>query len=149
MSSWHCPWCGATSRSRPGECPAACGWTAAGHVASLAAVAVDGVHFAATGSNPARARESLGMALRAAGLAPVLSGQATILDAPDAGPWSFRWERGPFVAVSRPGALEVDVVDLWDSFDFYWARTDVLTEFLRLCRRWVIDWADRFELEGE
>jgi hypothetical protein len=119
------------------------------HRAAIAAVKVDGVHYGATGVNATRARESLGMALRRAGVDPARAGEAGILDAPDAGPWSFHWAGGQYVDVSRPGANDVDVVDLWDDFDFDWVRVTEATEFLRLCQRWLFDWADRFERDGD
>jgi hypothetical protein len=149
VSNWQCPWCGAPAHNSLGDCPASCGWTAAGPFASLAAITIDGMHHAATGSNPARARESLAMALRTAGLDQQPASKASIADAPDAGPWSFRWDGGQFVDVSRPGAVDVDVVDMWDVFDFDWVRVGAPAEFLRLCRRWLADWADRFEREGD
>jgi hypothetical protein len=146
---WQCPGCGAARRRAFDECPESCGWRAAGHPACLAAVQTAGVHLAATGANPTRARESLGMALGAAGLDRGLAAGAVVVDAPDAGPWSFRWAGGPFVDVARPGAADVDVVDMWDAFDFDWVQAGDVTEFVRLCRRWLIDWADRFERDGE
>lgn len=76
-------------------------WSTIGNGAALAALEIDGVRYAATGSNPARARESLGMILRAHRLDPVHSADAAIVDAPDVGPWSFRWPGGPYVDFSR------------------------------------------------
>ena len=52
---------------------------------------------------------------------------------------------GPYVDVSRPGAADVDVVDMWDDFEFDWVQIKEVTEFLRLCRRWLVDWADKYE----
>ena len=86
MRQWQCPWCGATRRQEFTACPDSCGWTQTAHPAALAAVAVGGDHFAATGSNAARARESLGMALRAAGREADLAAGATMIDAPDVAP---------------------------------------------------------------
>jgi hypothetical protein len=149
MTDWRCPWCGAVRRRAFDVCPESCGWSKNGHAAALAAVDVGGVHYAATGANPTRARESLGMALRVAGLDPIHAGDAATVDAPDAGPWSFRWGGGPYVDVSRPGASGVDVVDMWDDFDFDWVQITEVTEFLRLCRRWLIEWADKFERDGD
>ena len=149
MNEWQCPWCGATRRQALVECPDSCGWSQTGHPAALAAVTVDGDHFAATGSNPARARESLGMALRAVGRHADAVHTAAVIDAPDVGPWSFHGRHGPYVDVSRPGADPIDVVDMWDSFEFDWVRVEETTEFLRLCRRWLIEWADKFERAGE
>ena len=88
---------------------------------SLPRVEIDGVHYAATGSNPIRARESLGMILRAHEIDPTGSGDAETVDAPDVGPWSFRWSGGPYVDVSRPGAVDVDVVE----------------QYVVCCRRWT------------
>jgi hypothetical protein len=149
VAGWRCPWCGATRRAAVDSCPESCGWSATAHGAALAAVEVAGVRYAATGTNPSRARESLGMALRRAGLDPVQASTAATVDAPDAGPWSFRWRGGPYVDVSRPGAVDVDVVDMWDDFEFDWMQVKQVTEFLRLCRRWLVDWADRFERDGD
>jgi hypothetical protein len=123
-------------------------WPSDGHGAVLAAVEIDGVRYAATGSNRTRARESLGMILRSHELDPVQSAHAATVDAPDVGPWSFRWAGGPYVDVSRPGAVDVDVVDMWDDFEFDRLQIKEVTEFLRLCRRWLVDWADRYERDG-
>ena len=90
------------------------------------------------------------MALRAAELDPAAAAGAATLDAPDVGPWSFRGHgRGPYVDVSRPGATVIDVVDWWDAFDFNWVRVEETAEFLGLCRRWLIEWSDKFERTGE
>jgi len=124
-------------------------WSSDGPGAVLAAVEIDGVRYAATGSNRARARESLGMILRSHGLDPGQSAYAAIVDAPDVGPWSFRWSGGPYVDVSRPGAADVDVVDMWDDFEFDRLQITEVTEFLRLCRRWLVDWADKYERDGD
>ena len=149
MTDWQCPWCGTVRRQAFDTCPNSCGWSATGHGAALAAVEVDGVRYATTGANPTRARESLGMALRRAGVDPIHAVDAATLDAPDAGPWSFRWHGGPYVDVSRPGAVDVDVVDMWDNFEFDWVQIKQVTEFLRLCRRWLVDWADKFDRDGD
>ena len=149
MRQWQCPWCGATRSQEFSACPDSCGWTQTAHPAALAAIAVGDDHFAATGSNPARALESLGMALRAAGREGSAAAGATVIDAPDVGPWSFHGRHGPYVDVSRPGADVVDVVDMWDNFEYDWVGIDETTEFLRLCRRWLIDWAERFERMGD
>ena len=124
-------------------------WSTLGKGAVLAAVEIDGVRYAATGSNPTRARESLGMILHAHKVDPSESASAETVDAPDVGPWSFRWSGGPYVDVSRPGATDVDVVDMWDDFEFDRLQIKEVTEFLRLCRRWLVDWADKYERDGD
>ena len=124
-------------------------WSSDGHGAVLAAVEIDGVRYAATGSNTTRARESLGMAFAAPGSTPSSRHDAATVDAPDVGPWSFRWSGGPYVDVSRPGAADVDVVDMWDDFEFDCVQIKDVTEFLRLRRRWLVDWADKFDRDGD